>query len=364
MVSLSIRASSWEPVPGAPTHTGPAAALTVYKRGYVYWAASGCIYQCVDGVTDRRPRECHDEADEGAGPVLVFKRHVGAVTAMCTTPGGWICACEPVRKEVWLYSRAMLPYQRIATGVAAESCVCSRRGWLYLAEPTTGKLWLIDMGPGMDKPTAPRPLALQVAGQAVPRSLAMSVDQQTLYVAAGAATVWAFSLTATGSLRPAASPGYHPVEPRAPAAELRVESMCVAGGTHGSGDALLAATSIGLQSFDNAGATVDVDILPSTLAAGPSSGDASTSSTVLSSEPAEKLPPLDGDERRRIADEQHHRWAVNAPHRVTSVAVGPGSAAQWPRIEAGVKYDTTNCYVYATTAAGPLPNGGNQVWRR
>lgn len=363
MTMVSRSTHSWEAIPGAPTNSDAAAALTVDKRGYVYWAASGCIYQCVDGVTDRRPHECHDEADEGAGPVMVFKRHVGTITAMCTAPGGWICACKPARKEIWLYSRAMLPDQRIATGIAAESCVCSRRGWLYLAEPTAGKLWLIDMGPGMDKPTSPRPLAVPVAGQAVPRSLAMSVDQQTLYVAAGAATVWAFSLTATGSLRPAASPGYHPVEPHAPAAELRVESMCVAGGTNGGGGALLAATSIGLQSFDNGGATVDVEIVPPTFAASPRSGDASATSTALSSEPEQKLPPLDRDERRRLADKQHHRWAVNAPHRVTSVVLGPGPAALWPRIVAGIKYDTSNCYVYATTAAA-LPNGGNQVWRR
>jgi hypothetical protein len=355
----SLGSSRWEAIPGAPTDADGdgAAALTVDKRGYIYWASLGCIYECVDGVTDRRPRECHAESDEGLGPVLVFKRDVGAISAMCTTPGGWICACAPLRKEVWLYSRAMLPDQCIATGIAAESCVCSRRGCLYLTELTTGKLWLINMGPGMDTPTAPVPIAIPVAGQAVPRSLTMSADQQTLYVAAGAATVWAFALTSTGSLSPAVSPGFYPAEPRAPAAELRIESMCVAVGKDGHAGGLLAATSIGLQSFDDAGAILE--ILPAKDTVGPSSAEASATS---SAERASELSSLDPDERRQIADERHHRWAVEAPHCVTSVVIGPGAAAQWPHIEAGVKYDTSNCYVYATAA---VPSSiGIQVWRR
>ena len=359
-MTLPRSSSGWEAVPGAPDSA--AAAVTVDKRGYVYWAALGCIYQCVDGVTDRRPRECHAEADEGAGPVLVFKRDVGNVSAMCTTPGGWICACEPLRKEVWLYSRAMLPDQCIATGIAAESCVCSRRGRLYLTEPAAGKLWLIDMGPGMDSSPAPRLLPVPVAGQAVPRSLAMSVDQQTLYVAAGAATVWGFLLTETGSLRAALSSGYHPVEPHAPAAELRLESMCVAVGKNGNPGALLAATSIGLQTFDDAGAVFDAEILPSTDTATLRSDDTSSISSESSSESGGEMPPLDREERVRIADEQHHRWAVDAPHRVTSVAIGPGAAAQWPLIEAGVKYDMSDCYIYATAAA--LSGGDTRLWRR
>lgn len=359
MVSLS--SSRWEAIPGAPTDPGGdgVAALTVDKRGYVYWAALGCIYECVDGVTDRRPRECHAEVDEGPGPVLVFKRDVGAISAMCTTPGGWICACEPVRKEVWLYSRAMLPDQCIATGIAAESCVCSRRGFLYLTEPTTGKLWLLDMGPGMDSATVPRPVVIPVTGQAVPRSIAMSTDQQTLHVAAGAATVWSFSITATGSLSPVVLPRFYPAEPRAPAAELRIESMCVVVANTGHADVLLAATSIGLQSFDDGGAMLDIEILPSTDAVIPSSGNASAASTAQrASEPAS----LDPDERRRVADEHHHRWAVDVPHRVSSVVIGPGAAAQWPHIEAGVKYDTSNCYIYATAAT--KPGGDMKVWRR
>ena len=39
-----LRHAAWEPVPGAPPVT--ATALTVDKRGYVYWAADGCIFEC------------------------------------------------------------------------------------------------------------------------------------------------------------------------------------------------------------------------------------------------------------------------------------------------------------------------------
>jgi hypothetical protein len=334
--------ASWEAVPGAP-EAAAATALTVDKRGYVYWAALGCIYECVDGVTDRRPRECHDEADEGSGPVLVFKRDCGNVSAMCTTPGGWVCACEPARREVWLYSRAMLPDQKVAAGIAAESCVCSRKGWLYLAEPATGALWLVDMGPGMDSPPVPRQVVLPVAGQVPPRSLGMSVDQQTLMVGAGAATIWSFPLSRTGTLLPpaAGSPRYRPEEPRAPAAELRVDAMCVAGGD--SAGTLLAATSVGLQGWSEAGETLGVEVVPS-------------AGTDLS-----EISQLDGDEP---AVSKQHRWAVEAPHRVTSVTIGPGAAAPWPHIEAGVTYDMRDCYVYATVASSSSATVDNYLWRR
>ena len=343
------RHAAWEPVPGAPAVT--ATALTVDKRGYVYWAADGCIFECVDGVTDRRPRECHAEADEGEGPVLVFKRDVGNVAAMCTTPGGWICACEPVRGEVWLYSRAMLPDQRIATGIAAESCVCNRQGQLFLADPAASKLWLIDMGPGMDGASPPRSVSLSIAGQVTPLSLAMSVDQTCLVVAGGAASIWTFPLTPAGTLRPPtpAAPKYRPTLPPAPAAELRVAAMCVA-----SAGILLAATSVGMQVFSAAGETLALELLPTAVetpeaeAPGPEGGVSE----------AVALPTLAPAKRSQAADQQHLRWSVEAACRsVTSVVIGSGAGSPWPHIEAGVKYDMTECCVYATTV-------GQGLWRR
>ena len=346
--------AAWEPVPGAP----PAAtALTVDKRGYVYWAAAGSIYECVDGVTDRRPRECHAEADEGPGPVLIFKRDVGSVAAMCTTPGGWICACEPDRGEVWLYSRAMLPDQRIATGIAAASCVCNRQGLLFLAEPAASKLWLIDMGPGMDGTPSPRQIVLPIAGQVAPLALGMTYDQQNLVLAGGAASIWTFPLTTAGALSPPTptAPQYRPEIPHAPAAELRVEAMCVAGSSSSSGaGALLAATSVGLQIFGVAGEMLALEHLPASEIPGAKATGAESGVSE-----AVALPTLDPAKRSRVAEQQHLRWSVEAPGRVTSVVIGSGAAAPWPHIEAGVKYDMTDCCVYATTT-----DAGQQLWRR
>ena len=81
-------------IPGAPTDAGSdgATALTVDKRGYVYWATRGCIYQCVDNGP--AARECHAEPDEGSGPVLVFKRDVGEINYVHLRLAGG-CACRP-----------------------------------------------------------------------------------------------------------------------------------------------------------------------------------------------------------------------------------------------------------------------------
>ena len=63
----------WEALPpptGGGTWAQPG-ALTTDKRGYVYWSAKDyggtggfAIFQAIDGVTDRRAREAHNEADE------------------------------------------------------------------------------------------------------------------------------------------------------------------------------------------------------------------------------------------------------------------------------------------------------------
>ena len=104
---------SWEPLPPPPGGRPWAdpRALTVDKRGYVYWADGPVIYQCVDGVGDRRAREAHCQADEhSCQPVVVFHRGEKEVTSLCTTPGGWLCACEPHASgggRLSLYSRAI-----------------------------------------------------------------------------------------------------------------------------------------------------------------------------------------------------------------------------------------------------------------
>ena len=107
----------WEALPpptGGGTWAQPG-ALTTDKRGYVYWSAKDyggtggfAIFQAIDGVTDRRAREAHNEADEDAvGPTVAFVRGIGRVSSLCTTPGGWLCACQPEQEEVWLYSRSI-----------------------------------------------------------------------------------------------------------------------------------------------------------------------------------------------------------------------------------------------------------------
>eukprot|EP01052_Picozoa_sp_SAG31_P041931 SAG31_NODE_6499_length_1994_cov_2.311346_1_plen_450_part_10 len=346
---------SWEslaPPPGCPNPDWKSPrALTVDKRGYVYWADGATIFQCVDGVGERRPRESHVEADEAAKPdqqVVVFHRGEAELLALCTTPGGWICACEQQdtrTRRLMLYSRAIPRaaefageaegVRMLAEGVGGVACTCSRAGRVYVADPSgancsdkcsnTCSLWLVDAGPEMRaRPPRILPLALPVSTTAV--ALALSPDQHQLFVATIEGQLHVFWLAPDGSLAdPVARPTNLP--PGATSCST-FSRQTVQGNIDSSGSTsvtgqLLLATTNGAFGRSSSGGWAALD--------------------------------LNGTPAVTVA----HSAALRDLAGPSSVAVGSGSTgAVWPAIESFVSYDSQNCMLYLTCG-----NGGG-VWRR
>eukprot|EP01047_Picozoa_sp_COSAG01_P036638 COSAG01_NODE_2869_length_6945_cov_4.032428_3_plen_355_part_00 len=323
----------WELIHRDTTVGLPCTALTVDKRGYVYWASScssssttttngvptTTIFECVDGVTDRRAREAHDPFDEGRGPVLAFKRGLlSPISAMCTTPGGWLCACFPAERRVVLFSRAIPRASEFSdggevrvvdTGTAAVACVANRRGQLFLADVQAAQLVLLDFGPEMMIEEQPRRHLLALPGRptGLPRSLALSPDQRQLLVCDAAAAVWQLPLNSEGGfagLPIELSLGRDRDQPHDVA-------LCTCGGP-----------SAGVHALSSGGELRAVT---------------ATGSTGGSSQPA---PLPSGD--------------------VTSTALGAGRSAPWARVVEGVQYDMRRCMVYVSSRS---TRGFGEVWR-